>query len=318
MSMRIDLLVFSSVAAMSCSCRSAAIRPWVIPEEQTVRRPDGSEIYWSLDRQRALPTQGVLVLAQGSGCAPATENPNIARAKALLPDFAVVTVEKYGVLPHEQPKDPYLGCSRTFYAHHTVSQRVADYKAILKHLRASGSWDGRLVLFGGSEGGAAMALLAPEVDPSAVVIFSTTPGRSFRQTFKMSVPPQVAAEADAEFQRIEAEPLSARLWGGNSYRWWADILDRDLTAALLTVRAPILLVYGERDGPVQVTRVVRDDFVRAGHCNLTCFEMAGLDHEMRDVSGVSHLDEVLERMSAWLWVRVMPSFANPVMCSSTG
>src|SRR5712691_11611517 len=85
----------------------------------TARRDDGSLIYWSLDRQHGGPKQGILVLAQGSGCLAATENANLVRAKRLLPDFAVVTVEKYGVRPHEAPKDPVGGCSPEFYAQHT-------------------------------------------------------------------------------------------------------------------------------------------------------------------------------------------------------
>jgi alpha-beta hydrolase superfamily lysophospholipase len=79
-----------------------------------------------------------------------------------------------------------------------------------------------------------------------------------------------------------------------------------LTADLLAVRAPILLVHDERDrsGSVHVARRVRDDFTRAGHCNLTYWEMAGYDHEMRDAAGVAHIDEVLQRISSWLAPRV--------------
>ena len=272
----------------------------------TARRDDGSLIYWSLDRQHGGPKQGILVLAQGSGCLAATENANLVRAKGLLPDFAVVTVEKYGVRPHDAPKDPFGGCSPAFYAHHTVSQRVADYQRVLAQVETSPWWDGRLVSFGGSEGGAAVSMLAPRVRPTAVVVFSTAPGRSFRQTFKLTVPPEVAAQADSEFAKIKADPLSPKLWGGNSCRWWADILDHDLTADLLSVRVPILIVHGERDrsGPVQIARMVRDDFQRDGRCNLTYWEFPGYDHQMQDAAGASHIDEVMQRISGWLVAKV--------------
>ena len=272
----------------------------------TARRDDGSLIYWSLDRQHGGPKQGILVLAQGSGCLAATESTNVARAKTLLPEFAVVTVEKYGVQPHDAPKDPFGGCSRAFYGHHTVSQRVADYRRILTEVERSRWWDGRLVLFGGSEGGAAVSMLAPHVQPTAVVVFSTAPGRSFRETFKLAVPPEVAAQVDSELARIKADPLSSKVWGGSSYRWWADILDRDLTADLLSVRAPILLVQGERDrsAPVRIARGVRDDFQRAGRTNLTYWEFSGYDHQMQDTAGASHIDEVMQRISGWLEERV--------------
>jgi pimeloyl-ACP methyl ester carboxylesterase len=246
------------------------------------------------------------VLAQGSGCLPATKNPNIDRAKRLLPEFAVVTVEKYGVHPGDAPKDPMGDCSATFYAHHTVSQRVADYGRVLAETSVAAWWDGRLVLLGGSEGGAAVSMLAPQVRPTAVIILSTAPGRSFRKGFKLMVPPEVAAQADSEFAKIESDPLSAKTWGGNSYRWWADVLDHDFTADVLLVNAPILLVHGERDksASVQDARQVRDEFSRAGRCNLTYWEFAGYDHQMQDASGASHIDEVMQRIASWLAERV--------------
>jgi pimeloyl-ACP methyl ester carboxylesterase len=276
----------------------------------TARRDDGSVIHWSLDRQQARSKQGILVVAQGSGCLPTAINPNLARAKRLLPAFAVVMVEKYGVRPGAAPKDQFGGCSRAFYRHHTVSQRAADYERVLGAAEASPWWDGRLVLFGGSEDGAAVAMLAPKTKPTAVVIFSTAPGRSFRKTFKLAPPPDVAAQVDSELAKIDADPLSTKLWGGNSYRWWADILDHDLTADVLAVRAPILLVQGERDAPVEVARQVRDDFERAGHCNLTYWEFPGYDHFMKDAAGRSHIDDVLQRISGWL--------AEKISAESTG
>jgi len=290
-------------AAIGCIC---ALQGRAASVDLTARRDDGSVIHWSVDRQGERPKQGIFVLAQGSGCLATTKNPNLERAKRLLPLFAVVMVEKYGVRAGDAPKDPFGACSESSYARHTVSQRVADYQSVLAQVEALPWWDGRLVLFGGSEGGAAVSMLAPRVGPTAVVVFSTAPGRSFRETFKSAVPPQVAAQADSEFARIKADPLSSKVWGGNSYRWWADILDHDLTADLLAVRAPILLVHGERDqsAPVRVARMVRDDFHRAGRCNLTYWELAGHDHQMQDAAGASHIDEVMERIAGWLAEKV--------------
>lgn len=99
--------------------------------ERQALRADGSVISWALDRRGGSGKQGILILAQGSGCASVSDNPNIERAKALLPTFAVVTAEKYGVKPHDAPTDPYGGCSASFYQHHTVSQRAADYEQVL-------------------------------------------------------------------------------------------------------------------------------------------------------------------------------------------
>jgi alpha-beta hydrolase superfamily lysophospholipase len=119
----------------------------------------------------------------------------------------------------------------------------------------------------------------------------------------------VAQHADDEFKRIEADSLSAKVWGGNSYRWWADILRQDMTADLLEATSPILLVQGERDthAPVAVARQIRDDFQRAGHRNLTYWEFAAYDHAMQDAQGISHLDQVMARISGWIAARLTES-----------
>ena len=275
-----------------------------IPSDRVLPRPDGSSINWTVDRQSAAPEakQGILLIAQGSGCSAASENPNIASAKRLLPEFAVVTVEKYGVEPHAKPGDPFNGCSSTFYAHHTVSQRIEDYKRVLAQLEFEEWWNGKLVLFGGSEGGAAVALLAPSVKANAIIIFSSAPGHSFEKLFKMTVPPETAEHAGTEFKKIKADPTSSKVWGGNSYRWWADILHHDMTAALLSTYSPILLVQGDRDShaPVAVAREVRDEFKNNNRRNLTYWEFAGYDHAMQDAQGVPHLAEVMTRISTWI------------------
>jgi len=97
-----------------------------------------------------------------------------------------------------------------------------------------------------------------------------------------------------------------RFFGGNSYRWWADILRQDMAADLLKTESPILLIQGKQDShaPVAVARQIRDDFQRAGHRNLTYWEFAGYDHTMQDSQGVSHLDEVMARISGWIGERL--------------
>lgn len=306
-----DMWRFHARVAALCIGALAGIlsvaRIGATPTDYALQRDDGSSIYWTIDRQGGEAKQGVLLVAQGSGCLAATENPNVANAKKLLPNFAVVTVEKYGVEPHAKPKDPFEGCSPAFYAHHTVSQRVIDYQHVLDRLKHEQWWNGQLVMFGGSEGGAAVAILAPRVNATAVVIFSSAPGHSFARLFKMTVPPEVAQHADEEFKKIKAAPNSANVWGGNSYRWWTDILNQDMTADLLRTTSPVLLVQGERDNhaPVAIARQIRDEFQHAGRNNFTYWELPGYDHAMQDEHGTSHSDEVMAQISKWLTEQIV-------------
>jgi dienelactone hydrolase len=281
------------------------------PEHRTLRRPNGSEIDWYLDRQAPPKRQGLLVLAQGSGCGSVTTNPNIEMAKSLRPDFAVLTVEKYGVAPGARQKDPE-DCSAAFWQNHTVSQRVQDYSAVIASLKAEPWWNGQLVLFGGSEGGAVVQILAAEVDASATIIFSSATGVPFREAFVQVLPPPVASEARARLDAARQNPLSAERWGGNSYRWWADIADRPLWRDALKAHGDLLVVQGALDGsnPVSSARAFRDAFAAQGRANLTYWEYPDYDHTMIDSAGASHLAEVFARIADWLDQRLGVSAAK--------
>ena len=95
--------------------------------------------------------------------------------------------------------------------------------------------------------------------------------------------------------------------GGNSYRWWTDILNQDMTADLLRTTSPVLLVQGERDNhaPVAIARQIRDEFQHAGRNNFTYWEFPGYDHAMQDEHGTSHLDEVMAQISKWLTEQIV-------------
>lgn len=273
------------------------------PVTHTSVRPDGSSITWYLDRQAGDALQPILVLAQGSGCASVTFNANIEAAKTLLPTAAIVTVEKYGVLEGDVPKSFPEDCRPDYTAHHTISQRMADYEQVITSLRNEAWWDGNLVLFGGSEGGAAMQMLAPKVHPKAAVIFSSATGMPFRQAFVRVLPPSEARTAPKHLDEIRQNPASTKTWLANSYRWWSDIMDRRLSDdALRATTTQFLVVQGRWDqsNPVASARRFAANFRKAGRDNLTYWEFPDYDHTMIDRQGQSHMTEVLSRISYWL------------------
>ena len=150
------------------ACLLTLASSWAVaaPRHATLGRPNGPAIDWYLDRRAPSGKQGILVIAQGSGCSSVLSNRNVEAAKSLVPDFAVVTVEKYGVSPGAEQKGPN-DCSELFWANHTVTQRVEDYRAVIDKLKSAPWWNGRLVLFGGSEGGAVVQIrndVAVEID----------------------------------------------------------------------------------------------------------------------------------------------------------
>jgi pimeloyl-ACP methyl ester carboxylesterase len=272
-----------------------------------LRRADGSTIIAYVDRQGRTGPQGLLIIAQGSGCGSVQNNANIAQAKTrILSNYAVVTVEDYGVLPNAPDAFPTEHCPQAYYEHHTITQRVSDYEQVFSIVQRRPWWNGKLALFGGSEGGAVVQELAPLVPASAVVVYSSATGLKFRDAVMRVLPPPVAAQAAVGFDAIRHDPNGPGLVLGNSHLWWADIMDRRLSDDLLRAKEPILIVQGERDesNPVMSARAVRDTFAAAGRSNLTYWEFPGYNHHMVDQVGVDHFYDVMAQISGWLKVKM--------------
>jgi alpha-beta hydrolase superfamily lysophospholipase len=174
---------------------------------------------------------------------------------------------------------------------------------VIAHLRGQPWWNGKLIIFGGSEGGAVAALLAPLLpETAAVVIRSSGIGVSIADLIRLAVPPPVAAEMPKIITAAKANPTGDIRWGGSSYRWWADAADVVPALALLQAKAPVLLIQGELDqhAPVATARATRDIFATAKRRNLTYREYAGLNHFMVDPQGTDHREAVLKDAASWL------------------
>ncbi len=272
-------------------------------ERGEAQRPDGSTLHWTLDLPDGGGKVGLVVLAQGSGCLPAMQSRAMQQARAAFGRFAALTVEQYGVTPDDTPQAvDNSDCPQAFHDNHTVSQRVADYRQIIENLRDAAWWNGDLVLFGGSEGGLAMARLAPEVGADAAILMSTGGGVTFGEMVRESVPPEGRPTVDATFEKARRNPDSTELWAGHSLRFWADMIDRRAADDMLRADTGFLLIQGGRDasGSVGVARAVNDLFAEAERCNLTYWEFPAFDHGMTDPDGGSRMAEVLAQADGWL------------------
>lgn len=272
------------------------------PQSFEMPRADGSVIHWTLDGPQDAERTGLLVLAQGSGCLSVVNNENLAMTRTIFGEFAALSVEKYGVASGDNPADDHTECSEAFREHHTVSQRIADYRQVIEGLRGESWWNGELVLFGGSEGGLAMAILASQVQADAAILFSTAGGLPFGQIVRQSIPEEGWPTVNAAFENARRNPDSSELWGGSSLRFWADIIDRRVADDMLRSDAAFLLIQGGNDpsSPVSAARATSDLFADAGRCNLTYWEFPGLNHGMADASGNGRMAEVLSQAAAWL------------------
>ena len=267
-------------------------------------RPDGSRIDYPVGRRAPRGRQPLLLMLAGSGCDSVLRNDRIGwMAARLAPRHALLTVEKYGVSPGADGE----ACSAEFWRGNTLHQRVLDAAQVVAALRRQGWWNGELVLFGGSEGGAVAAMLAPLLpETKAVIVWSSGIGLPIGAMIRSVLPPPMQAEADKIFAEARAHPTGERQWGGASYRWWADAVDLVPARSLVQTGAPVLLIHGSRDqfAPVASARAARDLAQARGKTNFVYREYAGYDHFMIDAAGADHRVEVVA--AAALWLRASP------------
>lgn len=262
-----------------------------------VERPDGSRITYHIERQRERGP--VLLMLQGSGCDPVALNERIRwMAPLLAPGHALLTIEKYGVA-HDSGEQ----CAPDYWRGNTLTQRVLDALQVVARLRQERWWNRELILFGGSEGGAVAAMLAPLVpETKAVLIWSSGIGLPLGAMILSALPPPVRAEAVRVFAEARADPSPERQWGGASYLWWADAIDLVPARGLVQTPEPVLLIHGTRDesAPVASARAARDLVLAAGKADFTYREYEGYDHFMVDSEGVDHRAEVVAAAASWL------------------
>ena len=265
-------------------------------EQHQLDRPDGTTIHYSVDHPADTPT-GTIVIAQGSGCLPVAKSANLAKIRAAFPSHMAIMVEKAGVIPTDPIDDGFADCPDSFHAQHTVTQRVADYEAVLEQVDAPRP----LILFGGSEGGLVVAKLAARTTADAAIILSSATGIPFAEVVLSGVPPEGQAQVKAGLAAAAADPEGLTIFAGSSHRFWADILQHIAADDMLASDSPFLIIQGGLDtsSPITAARLTADRFAAEGRCNLTYWEFPVLDHTMVDPDGVSHMDEVAEAAANW-------------------
>ena len=203
----------------------------------------------------------LLVLIDGSGCGGQMRDAleTLYRPGPDIPyRFARIRVEKPGVMPH----DDGTSCTEDFRRYYTIDNRVTDHMRVLQNLAATADWwDGRIFLWGWSDGGDIAAhLSAYRPDVSRVVLGAVGGGFDFRTLFEDfwacadESMPQAAREEcrtslRAQFTQIEDNPTWRETWGGedNSWRVWASRLRIKLAEPLSDRQQPFLLVHGSED-----------------------------------------------------------------------
>lgn len=228
-------VAFAAAALLTLTAAPAAAEQ---ARSHTIIRTDGSQLVYHLEPPQGRQRAGALLVFQGSGCESVGPDARVrSYGRMLAPERVLVTVEKYGT-GGATAGEPIDGCSADYWRGNTLTRRVLDALAVLAALRQERWWNGDVVLFGGSDGGAVAAMLAPLVpETRAVIVYSSGIGVPVGELVRMAVPPPVREQAGAVFAEARRSPDPSRRWGGASYAWWADAVDQIPARSLLQTRA---------------------------------------------------------------------------------
>lgn len=288
------------------------------PAPATLARGDGSDITYYVKQAGSQPAKQLLVIMQGSDCNSVQNNPRIQDVLVpMLPNADVLTVEKYGVDASLtwNPSDPREDCPVLTMMSDSLSQRVQDYRAVLKAVQKRHRYD-NVVVVGGSEGAVTAIMLAAESDAVDASIAFSGGGRWFKDDVVHSEVSRLPADLNPDYikdlyQRLDflatQAPLHA-IVSGHGIKWWQEMLGHDQQAALMKTKTPVLVLQGAKDtsvDPMAVEKMI-NEVNAAGRSNVYYKSYAELNHVFDDAQGQSHFNDVTQDMQEWL-AEVLPS-----------
>lgn len=244
----------------------------------------------------------IVLAVDGSLCIPSRAGSYI---QGLLPEasglkaYALVTVEK----PEPTPLPPRgedgsyrIGpehrCSDAFKRYYSIDQRVLDHLRAIQHLRTHAPWwDGRLYLWGFSDGGRVASVVGAYTPETARMVLGgfgggSTMAREF-EDFHICAEGRTENrtgcldEVRRQLSEIRDNPTPLKTWNGdsNTYKAWASRLDASEANVLEDTRIPILVFHGEKDTavPVASARLLAERMARQNP-RFVYREIAGMGH----------------------------------------
>ena len=248
---------------------------------ETLLRPDSSAIHYYLDEPEA-EKYPVVVILQGSECIRVSDKYRDYIEEIVSGGAAALRVEKPGLHSGVAVGD----CPDEYLRLNTPQRRVLDLVMVVSELRSKESWDGRLVLLGGSEGAMIAAMTAPLLpETRGVVLMSGGGGLTFGEEVVESAGRQML-DSGMEPDKVEEEKVAMRVflaglienptpyeeWGSdgklarNTYLWWAHAVKLRLSSSLPRVQAPILILHGVYDSgtPFRSAEILMEELAFAG------------------------------------------------------
>jgi pimeloyl-ACP methyl ester carboxylesterase len=264
------------------------------PQNVTVLDRENRPILYHIDKPASSAKMPILLVVDGSGCRGSLRKAFASLfkpGKEGFPDYAKVWVNKPGIDPESTDM---RGCSEEFRERYSIDTAVTDHLRVLQHLRGTAKdwWDGRLMIWGWSDGGDIAARLVayyPDVERAFLGaqgggLTMATHMEDYWQCPADRVKPEQRESCLKQmrewFAEVRQKPLSS-LGNGESNFLWRSRLFTDLGTLLAYDDTPIFIAHGalDRDNtPVQSARVLINRLNEAERANLTYCEIQVMKH----------------------------------------
>lgn len=300
----LNLFVLSLAVALSgCGVihRTAHMYGAEAPEPLSFQFKDGGfSTYYSFKVGDGSPSQSVVFFYGGSGC-PSWKSVMPGYVDGLSLNARVFALNKRFV---RDRSTGLFDCGGDFHLANNPSQWVTDYSEfIAAQIAAASPKPKHVVLVGVSEGAfpaARVAALSPAITHLAII---GSGGYSMRKSLTaLKQRGAIQFDVNSGWEKISSEPGSLeKSWFGNTYRWWADIMDLEPLPDFLNLNIPIFLGIGEKDEsvPVESANFLNGKFKDFGKDNLTVRIYPGADHRLSS-NGMSYRKEFFAELSRWL------------------
>jgi predicted esterase len=265
------------------------------------------------------PTAPILLMIQGSGCAPVINvqpGNSYSTLFDLVPfaqegDFTVVAVEK--PFASGKPTGTAVSCSPEFNNDFTAERWLSALRAALGDARKSSSVDrGRMLVFGFSEG-AVMADLLAGRDASVTDVISIG-GSGTTQLFDFVAlcyrafdAPQCLSDIDRNLDAIRADPDSSTKFAwGHPYKRWSSFFHVYPGDELLRSNARIYIAFGTADDSVPaLSEELAIAKLRLAGKDLTVRRVANAGHSLSEGArtNLQDMDREFRAALSWFWAR---------------
>ena len=225
-----------------------------------LQRQDGTvlEGYFSPPSTSSAP---IIFAIQGSSCESTLKWHKDLSDQASALGLGMIAIEKQGI---SKESIDFL----KYQESNCLQKRLEDSMFCLENMHCiCPEWEGKMIFWGESEGGLVAAhLVAQTPKPAAVLLFATGGGLKPREEVKYALKQRLEKHGavrdeieqymvflEEQMDAMILDPTPYKQFLGNTYKWWASLLDADEASLSLNQNSlPIYLAHGVEDSQIPI------------------------------------------------------------------